>query len=113
MKNEISQIKKLLSALDTSEDVNINLNSESPFEIGQKYFIRTVTHYYTGECVSITGKFITLDTAAWIADTGRFTQAIANGLFSEVEPIGNGLLINTDSIIDAIPVKFKLPTEQK
>ena len=113
MKNEINQIKKLLSALDTSEDINISFNNETPFEIGQKYFIRSVTHYYTGECVSITGKFITLDTAAWIADTGRFTQAIANGLFSEVEPIGNGLILNSDSIIDAIPVKWKLPTEQK
>lgn len=49
-------------------------------------FIRTVTSYYTGEVLSESLDEIVLVKAAWIADTGRFAQAMSTGEFSEVEP---------------------------
>lgn len=82
------------------------------FEVGKSYFIRTVTYHLTGKIVGIDGKFLLLTDAAWIADSGRFAQAIANGTLDEVEPVGEAI-VNQDTICDAFPWKHPLPKEQK
>lgn len=87
-------------------------SSELPFEIGEKYYIRTVTYHQTGKVKKIVGKFLILEQAAWIADSGRFMQAILEGKLDEVEPVGT-CYVNTDTIIDAYPISWKLPTDQK
>ena len=86
---------------------------ECPFEIGGKYFIRTVTYFATGEVVDIKGDFLELTDAAWIADTGRFRDAIAKGVLNEVEPIEVPMFINMASITDAFSWTHALPREQK
>ena len=98
--------EKVLSALVSNE------KNETPFKIGSSYLFRTVTHIQTGRVVSIKGKFIELEEAAWIADTGSFNECIKNGTFSEVEPVDN-LFVNTDSLIDVFPWKHSLPREVK
>lgn len=113
---KLDQIKKLLTELESSDEKNIELTlnqPETPFEIGKAYLIRTVTLYYTGRVVAITGKFIQLEEAAWIADAGRWAQASADGSFSEVEPFAVNPWVNTDSVIDMHEIKYKLPTKQK
>lgn len=50
-----------------------------PFQVGDDVYIRTVTHHYTGHITNITGEFITLGDAAWIADSGRWTTALTTG----------------------------------
>jgi hypothetical protein len=52
--------------------------------------------------------------AAWIADSGRFTQAVASGDFSEVEPFPTGMqvIVNRTAVIDAVKIP-KFPTSQK
>ena len=80
--------------------------------IGQKLFIRTVTYHMTGKVVKRMGAFIQLEDAAWIADSGRFSDAIKKGTLDEVEPVGTAWL-NLSSVVDFFPWKFKLPTEQK
>jgi hypothetical protein len=84
-----------------------------PFEVGEKYFIRTVTYFATGKVKRIIGNFLELETAAWVADTGRFRQAIMDGVLNEVEPVEVPMFINMASITDAFVWKNKLPTEQK
>ena len=84
-----------------------------PFEVGEKYFIRTVTYFATGKVKKITGDFLELEDAAWIADTGRFRQAIMDGVLNEVEPVEVPMFINMASITDAFVWKNKLPREQK
>ena len=69
--------------------------------VGQKLFIRTVTYHMTGEVVKRMGAFIQLKDAAWIADSGRFNEAIKNGTLSEVEPVGTAW-INLSSVVDCI-----------
>ena len=86
---------------------------ETPFEVGEKYFIRTVTYFATGEVESIKGSFIVLKTAAWIADTGRFADAMKSGEFSEVEPVLVPMIINLNSIIDSFVWTHALPVSQK
>ena len=56
-------------------------------KIGKKLFIRTVTYHLTGKVEKVMGNFLQLSTAAWVADSGRFMQAIENGELKEVEPI--------------------------
>lgn len=84
-----------------------------PFEIGQKYFIRTVTYFLTGEVTDIKDKFLVLKDAAWIADTGRFADALKKGEFNEVEPVETTVFVNTESIVDAYVWTHALPRTQK
>ena len=85
----------------------------SPFAVGKKYLIRTVTHIQTGECVSIIGSFVELKNAAWIADTGRFHDCLSKGTFNEVEPYPGGVTVNSSSIIDFVEFAHELPVNQK
>jgi hypothetical protein len=82
------------------------------FQNGQAYFIRTVTYHTVGRVKSVTGNFVELEEASWVADSGRFSQAIKKGTLSEVEPVGT-VFVNMDSIVDVFPWVHKLPTEQK
>lgn len=64
-----------------------------PWEIGKNYLIRTVTMIDTGKLVAVGPQELVLESAAWIADTGRFTAALQTVTFSEVEPFPEGRLI--------------------
>lgn len=82
-----------------------NKNDESPFEIGAIYLIRTVTMIDTGRVVRVTPTEIVLEDAAWIADTGRFADAVKNGNFNEVEPFPDGeVIVGRSAIIDACKI---------
>ncbi len=83
-----------------------------PFKIGKSYFIRTVTYHLTGRVKEIVGKFIILEEAAWIADSGRFSTALKSGEFDEVEPVEDAI-VNTDTISDAFEIRYSLPRKQK
>lgn len=84
-----------------------------PEPVGTAIFIRTVTLYYTGKIKKITDKFVTLEKAAWIPDTGRFNDFLKNGKANEVEPFENDVHIPIGSIIDVTEWSQKLPQEQK
>lgn len=86
--------------------------SSLPFKIGDAWFFRTVTHHQTGRIRAIHGKFLVLDDCAWIADDGRFADALSKGAVKEVEPMPDGSVINTDSLIDASPWPHALPKVQ-
>jgi len=85
-----------------------------PFEVGQNYFIRTVTHHYTGKLEVVFPGELVLSTAAWIADDGRFYQAVTKGEFAEVEPYGadQRVIVGRSGILDAVKIN-NLPTSQK
>ena len=80
--------------------------------VGEKYFFRTVTYHLTGRVTKIIGSIVELENAAWIADSGRFMQAIKEGILNEVEPVGKAYL-NINSVTDFFPWKHKLPESQK
>jgi hypothetical protein len=84
-----------------------------PWEIGKNYLIRTVTMIDTGKLVAVGPQELVLESAAWIADTGRFTGALQTISFNEVEPFPEGrVILGRGSVIDAIQIP-KLPREQK
>ena len=93
------------------EEEQIDLNELEDF-IGKKFFFRTVTYHLIGKVVKKVGQFFILENASWVADSGRFMNAIKEGTLSEVEPVGTcGIGINT--VIDFFPWTHKLPTKQK
>jgi hypothetical protein len=80
-------------------------NSTGPWELGKVYLIRTVTMIDTGRLVEVTPQELVLEDAAWIADTGRFTQALEKAEFGEVEPFPAGrVIIGRGSIVDAVQI---------
>lgn len=85
---------------------------ETPFAIGEKYFIRTVTYHTVGRVKNIIGNFLILEDSSWIADSGRFMNAIKEGTLNEVEPTGETIL-NIETIVDAFQWRHDLPTSQK
>ena len=85
------------------------------FKVGQNYLVWTVTHNFTGRFTGYNGHELAFVDAAWIADSGRATQAFATGSFSEVEPMPDGvpILIGRGAVLMAMPVTFPLPRAQK
>lgn len=61
-------------------------------EIGKNYYVRTVTDHWIGRLTSIDGPYtLTLENAAWIADSGRLHIFLSKGKAPnmEIEPVGN------------------------
>lgn len=87
--------------------------SKHPWELGKNYFIRTVTHHYTGRLFAVYPQEIVLEKAAWIADDGRLTDALAKSEFNEVEMYPDRpVIIGRGSILDAVEIKT-IPCSQK
>jgi len=83
------------------------LVAEKNVQIGSTYLIRTVTMIDTGVVQSVSEHEIVLTSAAWIADTGRFSDALESAEFSEVEPFPDGeVIIGRGAIIDAVKIKI-------
>lgn len=103
---EVKQINQLLKGGDSTL---------SPYKIGQNYLIRTVTNFYTGTITKVAAREIVIKDAAWIADTGRFMQAMTDGTLNEVEPYPDNeeVIIGRGAIVDACIWRHKLPREQK
>jgi len=107
-------IKVLEMLLDAkSEKTETKSDQQIPFEVGEAYLFRTVTHIEVGRVKEIVGKFAILEDASWIADTGRYHDCLKVGTFSEVEPYPLYTGLNTDTLINFAPWPHDLPREQK
>ena len=89
------------------------VRDDSAWEIGKIYLIRTVTMIDTGRLIAVTPHELVIEDAAWIADTGRFSDAVAKAEFGEVEPFPAGrVIIGRGSVIDAVQIRVA-PRSQK
>jgi hypothetical protein len=93
------------------EDERIDVSSYDDL-VGKAFFFRTVTYHLVGKVVKRVGNFLQLEKASWIADSGRFMNAIKEAQLTEVEPVGPAF-INLEAVTDFFPWRHKLPTEQK
>ena len=82
---------------------------DGAFIVGEKILCRTVTFYLTGRIVGSKGPFLLLENAAWVADTGRFADAIKTGALTEVEPVDIPVRVNIHSMVDVFPWLHDLP----
>ena len=87
----------------------------SPYEIGKNYIVRTVTMIFTGKLVDVTPQELVLIDAAWIPETERYMQFVAEGKVKECEPFPDGrkLIIGRGALLDAIVFEKELPRSQK
>lgn len=74
-----------------------------PFDVGQNYFVETVTKYFLGRLVSADDRWLVLDEASWIADTGRYNEALRDGTASEVEPCPGRVVIGCGAVVSVQP----------
>src|SRR5574337_2001185 len=112
-------MKTLTISDDTYELIKNQLRDDEQMDLtclkdleGGAYFFRTVTYHLTGRVKQVLGNLLVLEDAAWIADSGRFTQAIKDGVLNEVEPVGEAI-INLSTVTDMFPWKHPLPKVQK
>jgi len=81
--------------------------------VGTDVLIRTVTMTLTGHVEDVDNELIELSSAAWIADIGRFAEAIAAGTLSEVEPFPDRAYVNRGAVVDITLWSHPLPRTTK
>ena len=107
MEFSLKDIKELIGS-----DQSIKINPFSHW-LNKNVFIRSVTHHYTGYLSSLVGDSCgILEKAAWIADDGRFQNALATSEFSEVELFKNSVGINWGAVIEITEID-SIPNKQK
>jgi len=104
----VKQVRELQSLITKPQ-----AESTSPFKIGESYLIRTVTMTQIGRLESVGEHELVLSSAAWIADTGRFYDALKTGKLNEIEPFPNDVIVGRGSIVDATIWTHKMKWEQK
>ena len=110
---EVKQLTALLNFNSGPAQPSSQPATDHPFVIGTNYLIRTVTMIQTGRLVRVTPTELVLEDAAWIADTGRFSQSLISCDFSEVEPFPDGaVIVGRGALVDAVQIPT-LPRKQK
>jgi len=89
------------------------MKKKTVWKIGKNYVIRTVTMIQVGKLIQVTDNELVLEKACWIADTGRWTNFLRDGKYSEAEPFPNGCIVGRHSLIDACIWNHPLITTQK
>jgi hypothetical protein len=77
--------------------------------VGKNVIVRTVTFHYTGKLVSAGDGWLTLEDAAWIADSGRWGAALASGSLDEVEPYPGTVFVSAGAVVDVSEWRHDLP----
>lgn len=105
----LGQIKQMRSVIG-GESVS---PTEHRWKVGESYLIRTVTMILVGRLEWVGEKEMELSSASWVADTGRFHNAVKEGKLDEVEPFTNNILIGRGALVDATIWTHDLPKTQK
>jgi len=106
----LGQAKQLVALIGTGSPT---FSEAHPYPVGDNVFIRTVTMHYTGKIESVTDSDIVLSDAAWIADSGRFSEALRTGSLAEVEPYPYGCIVARGGLLDVSPWRHPLPRDTK
>ena len=110
----LGQVKELAKLLAPLPGVSPAPAPDHPYPVGENVFIRTVTHHYTGKLVKVYPNELVLTDAAWIAEDGRFNEALATGSFNEVEPYPEGeVIVTRGCIVDCTRWPRALPRAVK
>lgn len=92
-------------------------SDDVPFDVGKCYFVRTITYFTVGRVVGVTGKFLIMQEASWVADTGRWGECLAKGasVIREVEPhpAEENVYINLEAVVDVSDWNHDLPKASK
>lgn len=92
------------------------MDSLAQIKLGQNVVVLTTYLYrYTGKVKTIEPHWLTLENVSWIAETGRYSDAMHSGVMEEVEPEPEGgiKVFNMLHVGEITPVEWALPREQK
>jgi len=79
------------------------------WHVGKAYVLRTVTMINVGRLVEVTENELVLESAAWIADTGRWNEFLEDGNYNECEPFPEGrVIVGRHALIDAVQWKHSI-----
>lgn len=92
----------------TTKVIEVN-KEDSLWVVGRNYLIRTVTMIQLGRLKAVTEKELLLEDACWVADTGRFNEALEKGTLSELEMFQRDVIVGRGAIIDATEWISELP----
>ena len=80
----------------------------------QTYFIRTVTFHWLGVVIDADEEWVRLRDASWVADSGRYADALKDPkVLRELEPAPSIVLVSRAAIVDAVPVNYEPPRDQR
>ncbi len=113
MQKTIEAAERIAKALNRPTSSIAPTSDDLICDVGKSYFIRSVTHHYTGRCVRVNKDWIELEDAAWIADDGRFNNFLKTGEANEVEPYVENVRILIACILDVTEFKHALPKTVK
>jgi len=113
MKTDIKTIE--INGVEYVEKNSTNyIQPEGEFlQVGKNYFIRTFSYHYVGKLVAINENNLILENASWVADSGRFGEALVNGKLSETEKYVHDVVLFRNSLLDATEWQHELPKESK
>ena len=109
----VAQLKEIMDLIGPMLGIGKTERVRLPFKVGDRVLIRTVTHYDLGEIANITDGFVTLKNGGWVADTGRFGEALENGTVLEFEKAPAPFHVAIGSIVDIHPWSKELPSATK
>ena len=115
LQKELAEIEELENKVESKKSTLEYKKMEVPFKVGKAYLFRTITYFTVGKVKAVVGNFLVFEekTLSWIADTGRFQQAINDGKLNEVEPVDVEGGLNINSIVDYYSWIHSLPRIQK
>jgi hypothetical protein len=106
-------LEKKLTQKQTATATTVN--GKFQFEVGRAYLFFNVTRYILGKVVANYDDAIVLENSSWVADTGRYHAALANGDLKEVEvnPLNTEHILFKGAICDVAIWNHPLPAKTK
>lgn len=92
-------------------DLDKQQSSNSFYELGEDYVLRTVTMIYLGKLKSETSDALILEDCAWIPDTSRWSEFLQGKKPNEMEPYSEDVIIYKGALLDATKMKNKIKRE--
>ena len=90
------------------------MDSAYTIMVNKTVFVRSFPFHYIGVLEAIYPRELVLSKVSWIADSGRWADALQNGELDEVEPYPDGpVIVPRGNICDVSLWLHQLPREQK
>jgi hypothetical protein len=109
----IGQLDELRALLGGLNATGAEISKDVPFTVGDALLTRTVTFSHIGRVTRITADFLVFDDGGWVADTGRFSEALAHGTLNEFERAPGVFFVARGGLVDVWPWLHPLPKETK
>jgi len=85
--------------------------SNSFYQVGEDYVVRSVTMIYLGKLKQETQDALILEDCAWIPETSRWSDFLTGTKPKEMEPYPDDVIIYKGALLDVVKMKNKIERE--